>query len=414
MNTKTRDFIGKNLNADVRQLALKGCRDPEVDLDMALRQIAGHQTARRKLPSWAALDGILYPPHLNMEQCSSEQTARYKKSLTPSPSLGGEGSEYIHSIQNVRPTRLVDLTGGFGVDFALMSQAFDEAIYVERDTELFLIASANLKLLAPKGRCINGDAIETLHALDHATMIFMDPARRDSHGSRTYGIGDCTPNVLEIKDELLQKADIVMLKLSPMLDWHKAIRDLGEPYIKEVHIVSLHNECKELILMMSARRDSRDSRVKVVCTNILPDGSYELFQFSSPFSPLPSSISHLPSAYLYEPNASIMKAGCFAEVARAFNVSQLSTNSHLFTSDEQIPGFPGRKFRITAVSTMNRQELKRALRDIHEANITVRNFPMTVAQLRSKLKISEGGSDYIFATTLADGKHVLLVTLPLR
>ena len=396
MNDKTRDFIGKNLDADVRQLALKGCRDKEVDLDMALRQIAGRQTARRKLPSWAALDGILYPPHLNMEQCSSEQTARYKervatKSLTP---------------KNTLPTKLVDLTGGFGVDFALMSQAFDEAIYVERDKELFDITSENLKLLAPKASCINGDGIETLHALEHATMIFMDPARRDIHGARTYSIGDCTPNVLEIKEELLQKADIVMLKLSPMLDWHKAISDLGETYIKEVHIVSVQNECKELIVVMS-RRESRDRRVRVVCTNILPDGSYELFQFSSLFT-LHSSL------FLYEPNASIMKAGCFDEVAQAFNVSQLSPNSHLFTSDELREDFPGRKFRIKTVSTMNKQELKNALRDIREANITVRNFPLSVAELRKKLKISEGGSEYIFATTLANGKHILLVTLPLR
>ena len=401
MNDKTRDFIEQNLDADIRQLALKGCRDQDVDLELAIRQIAGRQTARRKLPSWAALDGILYPPHLNMEQCSSEQTARYKRSLnslTPNPSRGGEGSGYIKPSQ----TTLVDLTGGFGVDFAFMNEAFDEAIYVERNSELFAISSANMKILAPKAKCLNEDGLEVLHRLDHVSMIFMDPARRDDHGARTYGISDCTPNVLEIKEELLQKADIVMLKLSPMLDWHKAISDLGEQYIKEVHIVSVQNECKELLIVM---QQQPAEPFAVHCVNDDSIFSYR----PSTLSPPPSSISHLPSAYLYEPNASIMKAGCFAEVEQAFGISQLAPNSHLFSSDELIDEFPGRKFRIIAVSSLNKQELKQALKDIHQANIAVRNFPMSVADLRKRLKLSEGGNDYIFATTLAEGEKKVLI-----
>ena len=386
MNDKTRDFIEQNLNADIRQLALKGCRDKDVDLDAAIRQIAGRQTARRKLPSWAALDGILYSPHLNMEQCSSEQTARYKAGICA---------------HQPASTTLVDLTGGFGVDFAFMSEEFDEATYVERNSELFAISSANMKILAPKAKCLNEDGLEVLHRLDHVSMIFMDPARRDSHGGRTYGISDCTPNVLEIKDELLQKADVVMLKLSPMLDWHKAISDLGEQYIKEVHIVSVQNECKELLIVM---QQQPAEPLTVYCVN---DDSV----FSYRPSPLSSNhISHLSSLiYLYEPNASIMKAGCFAEVEQAFGVSQLAPNSHLFASEQAIADFPGRKFRVTAVTSMNKQDLKQALKDIRQANIAVRNFPMSVADLRKRLKISEGGNDYIFATTLTEGKKVLII-----
>lgn len=386
MNDNTRDFIEQNLNADIRQLALKGCRDKDVDLDAAIRQIAGRQTARRKLPSWAALDGILYPPHLNMEQCSSEQTARYKAGICSS---------------HPSPKTLVDLTGGFGVDFAFMSEAFDEATYVERNSELFAISSANMKILAPKAKCINEDGLEVLHRLDHVSMIFMDPARRDHHGARTYGISDCTPNVLEIKDELLQKADVVMLKLSPMLDWHKAISDLGEQYIKEVHIVSVQNECKELLIVMQQQPAEPPT---VYCVND-----------DSVFSYHPSSISsnhiahHSSLIYLYEPNASIMKAGCFAEIEQAFEVSQLAPNSHLFASDQVIADFPGRKFRVTDVTSMNKQELKQALKDIRQANIAVRNFPMSVADLRKRLKLSEGGNDYIFATTLTEGKKVLII-----
>ena len=386
MNDKTRDFIEQNLDADIHQLALKGCRDKDVDLDAAIRQIAGRQTARRKLPSWAALDGILYPPHLNMEQCSSEQTARYKARICSS---------------HPSPKTLVDLTGGFGVDFAFMSEAFDEATYVERNSELFAISSANMKILAPKAKCLNEDGLEVLHRLDHVSMIFMDPARRDHHGARTYGISDCTPNVLEIKDELLQKADVVMLKLSPMLDWHKAISDLGEQYIKEVHIVSVQNECKELLIVMQQQPAEPPT---VYCVNDDSVFSYHPSSISS------NHISHHSSLiYLYEPNASIMKAGCFAEIEQAFEVSQLAPNSHLFASDQAIADFPGRKFRISAVTSMNKQELKQALKDIRQANIAVRNFPMSVADLRKRLKLSEGGNDYIFATTLTEGKKVLII-----
>ena len=386
MNDKTRNFIEQNLDADIRQLALKGCRDKDVDLDAAIRQIAGRQTARRKLPSWAALDGILYPPHLNMEQCSSEQTARYKAGICSS---------------HPSSKTLVDLTGGFGVDFAFMSEAFDEATYVERNSELFAISSANMKILAPKAKCLNEDGLEVLHRLDHVSMIFMDPARRDHHGARTYGISNCTPNVLEIKDELLQKADTVMLKLSPMLDWHKAISDLGEQYIKEVHIVSVQNECKELLIVMQQQPAEPPT---VYCVNDDSVFSYHPSSISS------NHISHHSSLiYLYEPNASIMKAGCFAEIEQAFEVSQLAPNSHLFASDQAIEDFPGRKFRVAAVTSMNKQELKQALKDIRQANIAVRNFPMSVADLRKRLKLSEGGNDYIFATTLTEGKKVLII-----
>jgi hypothetical protein len=385
MNEATRNFVRQHADDDVRKLALRGSTDG-VDLTVALQQIQGRQAARKKLPSWASQEDILYPPHLNMEQCSSEQTARYKAGICA---------------HQPASTTLVDLTGGFGVDFAFMSEEFDEATYVERNSELFAISSANMKILAPKAKCLNEDGLEVLHRLDHVSMIFMDPARRDHHGARTYGISDCTPNVLEIKDVLLQKADVVMLKLSPMLDWHKAISDLGEQYIKEVHIVSVQNECKELLIVMQQQPAEPPT---VYCVN---DDSV----FSYPPSSISSNhISHHSSLiYLYEPNASIMKAGCFAEIEQAFEVSQLAPNSHLFASDQAIADFPGRKFRISAVTSMNKQELKQALKDIRQANIAVRNFPMSVADLRKRLKLSEGGNDYIFATTLTEGKKVLII-----
>ena len=386
MNETTADFIRRHADDDIRQLALKGTKDPDVDLTIALDQIAGRQTARRKLPSWAASDGIIYPPHLSMEQCSSEQTARYKQTLAQ--------QSLTHSV-------FVDLTGGFGVDFSFMARGFQKAVYVERQEHLCDIARHNFEVLGLRAEVVCGDSEEYLRQMSRANLIYIDPARRDDNGQRTYGIGDCTPDVVALRDLLLAKADRVIIKLSPMLDWRKAVSDLGAEYVSEVHIVSVQNECKELLILMQQRPAEP---LTIYCVN---DDSV----FS--YRPSPTSSNHISHhsslVFLYEPNASIMKAGCFNDIAKAFGVSQLASNSHLFTSDRLVADFPGRVFHIEAVTTMNKRELRTALADIRQANITVRNFPLTVAQLRQRLKLSEGGSTFIFATTLADGSHVLLI-----
>ena len=388
MNQATIDFIHEHAEADVRQLALQGTKNPEVDLTFALEQIAGRQKAKTKLPSWAAVDGIVYPPHLSMEQCSSEQTARYKALIA------GKGA------------LIVDLTAGFGVDMAFMSQAFQKAIYVERQAPLCAISSENFKLLGLNHiEVICVDGVGYLHQLEHADLIFLDPARRDNHGARTYGIADCTPNVLELRDELLEKADRVMLKLSPMLDWRKAVEDLG--HVNEVHIVSVDNECKELLLILSKGKKP----LKLLCVN--NDQVFEgdqgdwLNERSIAEIRVPVPLSS--QAYLFEPNASIMKAGCFTLLEQRFNVSQLDKNSHLFVSDHDISDFPGRRFTIEKTTSMNKRELKTALAGIDKANITVRNFPLSVAELRKRLKLKDGGNLYLFATTLADGQHQLFL-----
>ena len=236
MNEATFNYVRQHADDDVSLLALRGCKDPDVDLPYALQQIEGRQTARQKLPSWAALDAIQYPVHLSMEQCSSEATARYKARLCRRLL---EASNF-----KLQTSKLLDLTGGFGVDFIFMSEAFDEAVYVERNDALYQVASANIALLCPHATALCADGISVLQQSGHVTVVFLDPARRDDHGARTYGIADCTPNVLDIRQTLLQKADYVVLKLSPMLDWRKAVHDLGEQYVREVHIVSVANECK--------------------------------------------------------------------------------------------------------------------------------------------------------------------------
>jgi len=381
MNQATSNYIQEHAGDDVRQLALQGSKDPEVDMTFALEQIAGRQKAKTKIPSWAAIDGIIYPSHLSMEQCSSEQTAKYKASIA------GEGA------------LLVDLTGGFGVDLVFMAKIFERAIYVERQEQLCAISSENYKRLSLHHiEVVCGDGIDYLHQLDHADLIFLDPARRDEYGGRTYGIADCTPNVLEILDELLEKADSVMLKLSPMLDWRKAVEDLGGK-VCEVHIVSVDNECKELLLILEA--DERP--LKVFCVN-----NDNVFSFDRDYKS-PTHLSPTNLFFLFEPNASIMKAGCFDILAEKFGARQLDKNSHLFVSDRDIPDFPGRRFTIERTTSMNKRELKEALSGIDRANITVRNFPMSVAELRKKLKLKDGGDLYVFAATVAGQGHQLFI-----
>lgn len=408
INEKTWDFVREHADEDVRKVALLGTKDPEVDLQMALLLIAGRQTARKKLPSWATVEGIVYPPHLNLEQCSSEQTARYKASLT------GEGDS------------MADLTGGFGVDFYWMSQGFVHRYYVEQNEQLCSIAESNFRLLGLNCQVCCCDTATYLANMPSVNLIFLDPARRNEHGGRTYGIEDCTPNVLELMPQLLEKTDRVMLKLSPMLDWRKAVDDIQKQNasVREVHIVSVDNECKELLLIVG--KEPTDS-LCVVCVNgdsifdFVPTLGTNNSQVGNEMFPrweysYRSDLYECP-LYLYEPNASIMKAGCFVEVEEQFPVRQIAPNSHLFLSDVEIEEFPGRKFQILAISSMNKQELKRHFEEIinqkltsmESANIAVRNFPMTVDQLRKKLKLKDGGDTYIFATTMASGEHKLLI-----
>ena len=388
MNQATIDFIRKHAEADVRQLALQGTKNPEVDLTFALDQIAGRQKAKTKLPTWATIDGIIYPPHLSMEQCSSEQTAGYKASLA------GKGA------------LMVDLTAGFGVDMAFMSQGFQKAVHVEQQMPLCAISSENFKLLGLNHiEVVCADGIEYLHQLNHADLIFLDPARRDDHGARTYGIADCTPNVLELHDELLQKADRIMIKLSPMLDWRKAVEDLGN--VNEVHIVSVDNECKELLLILS--KDKKPLKLFCVNNNQVFEGDQGDWLNDSSAAEIRVPVPLISQAYLFEPNASIMKAGCFTLLEQRFKVSQLDKNSHLFVSDRDISDFPGRRFSIEKTTSMNKRELKAALAGIDKANITVRNFPLSVAELRKRLKLKEGGDLYLFATTIAGHQHQLFL-----
>ncbi len=399
----TEEFISTHLTDDPRRLALRRDRFPGVDFAFALDQIAGWQRARTKLPQWAATRGVVFPPHLALEQCSSEATARYKAAVVER--LGGLGCLGAGAGERT----LVDLTGGYGVDFAYLAPAFGRAVYVERQELLCRIARHNMGLLGlGRAEIRHADAAGALHAMPRlgggggATLVFLDPARRDAHGGRVYGLADCSPDVCAMRDELRDKADVVMLKLSPMLDVDAAVRQLGD--VAEVHVVSVDNECKELLVVM--RRGAEAPRT---CCADIHGGRVEAFSFTQRGGGAPLAAGVAAGDYLYEPNASIMKAGCFGEVGRQTGLEQLDANSHLFVGREWRPDFPGRKFSIRAVTSLNKHELRRALGGLTRANISVRNFPMDVAALRRRLKLREGGDTYLFATT-CQGRHLLLVT----
>ena len=388
-NEATIDFVRQHREDDVRTLALKARRD-DVDWPWALDQIQGWQTARHKLPSWAATPGIVYPPHLSMEQCSSEATAGYKCSI-------------IGRWPREERKTLIDLTGGFGVDFAFLAPHFHRAVYVERQEHLCLAARHNFQVLGlGHAQVVCDDAGAVLQQLavePSSTLLYLDPARRDSNSNRTRDIAHCTPNVLDLLPDLFKAARRVLVKLSPMLDWHKAVRDLGD-HVAEVHIVSVAGECKELLILLEADHQGEPT---VHCVN----DDQRLIYTPSQYSTTPSIATDARFTFLYEPNAAVMAAGCFGVLTQRFPVAAIARDSHLFVSGEEITDFPGRRFAIDSTTTMNRKELAHALKNIAKANIAVRNFPMTAQQLRRRLRLTDGGETYIFGTTTAAGQHRL-------
>ena len=374
----------------MRQLALQARKFPDIDIPFVIQQIDWWQRARTKLPSWAAHDDIIYPPHLSIEQCSSEVTARYKTKLCQ------------RLIQNF--TSMADLTGGMGVDFSLLAPLFEKAIYVERQPHLCETARHNFQVLGIDHATVTeGDGLEVLSQLPHQNLVFIDPARRDTHGARTYAISDCTPDILPVLPKILKKTDILLVKLSPMLDWHQTAEELDNSCpgaLREIHIIATGNECKELLVVLSATRS--DCPVALHCVN--DDSCFVTdTQEERQLPPCPT-LSHLEEtaamSWLYEPNAAIMKAGCFNLLQKRLSVTPIGNNSHLFVSAHFIEDFPGRKFQISAVSSVNKNVTRQLLDSTDRANIAVRNFPMTADVLRKKLKLKDGGDTYIFGTTV--------------
>lgn len=295
-----------------------------------------------------------------------------------------------------------DLTGGFGIDCSFLSRKFKQADYVERQAELCELARHNFPLLGLEIGVHNEDGVAYLERMKPVDCLFLDPARRDGHGGKTVAIADCEPDVAALEGLLCSKAKIVMIKLSPMLDLSLALKSMKK--VSEVHIVSVNNECKELLLLLS-----ESSEVRIVCVHLMNNGETQRFTFTQEQErtsdcPLASEVEN----YLYEPNASLLKAGAYRCLTHVYPVRKLHVSSHLYTSTELVEDFPGRRFKVLGTSGFGKKEMKTFLQGVEKANLTVRNFPSSVAELRKRLKLKEGGEDYLFATTLADESKVII------
>lgn len=406
MNTATLDFIHQHASDDVRQLALHGA-PAEVDLRIALQQIEGRQLAARKLPACAATDGLLFPPRLSLEQCSSEATAAYKHRIIGR--LLSAPSSALHS-----SSLFVDLTAGFGIDFTALAPLFSRSLYVDSNPVLCDLARHNLPLLGLPAADVRCSTAETVLSEGlQADLLFIDPARRDAAGRKVALIEDCTPDVCALQTLLRTSARFTLIKLSPMLDLSAALRTLQG--ITEVHVVSVGGECKELLLLMSSSAVSASPTIHCIdlpattsaVSSTLKDADAFLFtraeETAAPFV-LADSIG----AFVFEPNASILKAGAFRILCQRYPVRKLSADAHLYTADALVPDFPGRAWRVCAQSSFNKHELRTFLGDTRAAELSVRGFPLSVAALRKQLHLSEGGHDHFIATTLADGQRRLL------
>ena len=391
------EFIKQHRHDNVRALALRKA-EVGVDIKWCLQQIEGWQKACEKLPQWAEVDGLWYPPVLSMEQCSSEYSAEYKKSVVSR--LLPEASDRLC---------FADLTGGYGIDFSYMASLFAESCYVERNAELCRVAEHNFKVLSLAGaKVVCADSTEYLRSASASySVLYLDPARRDGVGRKTVVIGDCTPDISAILDALLRTSRYVIIKLSPMLDISAAMVVLKR--VREIHVVSVKGECKELLFVLDAKFEGMPTYHAVNLASADDPFICSHEQKSDvALSVAGQSVVLGQGMYLFEPNASVLKAGIQDVLCQHYGVAKLHPMSNLFISKEPVEGFPGRAFKVVEFCGFGKKELRSMLGETKRANIAIRNFPSTVADLRKKLRLAEGGDVYLFATTLADGSHVLV------
>ncbi|MDR3226284.1 MAG: RsmD family RNA methyltransferase [Prevotellaceae bacterium] len=387
INEQTQNFINRHIDDDSHELALATKQNSDIDIRFALEQITARQHAKEKIPSWYANNKLIFPPKISVEQCSSEATAMYKAELCK-----GE--------------KFADLTGGLGIDFSIISQHFSHSVYVEKDEHLARIAKHNFNILDLKNiEIVNCDSTKFLADTTNFDCIYIDPSRRNANNKKEILLENCSPNILEISDILLQKSKCVLIKLSPVFDIAELLKKIDN--IKQIHIVAVKNECKELLVKLEKNSDKND--IEIICVNITNSGK-QMFSFNvNDEKNSEYDFVQNVQKYLYEPNAAIQKSGGFKCFANKFQLKTLNANSKIYTSDIFNSHFCGRIFEVEKVIPFNKNELKTNLKNIKKANITVRNFPLSVADLRKKLNIADGGDTYLFATTLFDGRKGIIV-----
>ena len=410
----TQEYIKQHRNDDVYRLAL--AKTPEgVDLQYALQQISAYQILTKKVPSWAECDELIFPRQLSLEQSSSELTARYK-------------AELIRDFMGNQPFTHIDLTGGMGIDCYFIAQHTSHSHYIELNPELCQIARHNFAHLNPNISVHNTTAEEFLNQITNyrlqitdnsslltpnsSLLIYLDPARRGDHGQKLVSIADCQPNVIELLPQMFELTDKVVVKLSPMLDITRAINEL--PHIEKLYVISVNNECKELLLFINKKYNAETQIHAINLKSTInsqqsTDNPTPFSGFISHESALSLSYAHEVGKYLYEPYVAHLKSGLYKTIAQQYNCEKLHQHSHLYTSTELNNDFPGRKFEVKEVVPFDKKSAKTLFKSLKQANLTTRNFPLTVSELRTQYKIKDGGETYIFATTLHDDSKVLIV-----
>ncbi|MBB6462509.1 class I SAM-dependent methyltransferase [Flammeovirga kamogawensis] len=387
INQETKKFILENEKENPSSVVLKAAKYTNVDGKIAAQQIGARQKAKKKLPSWYENTNIEYPSKVPLEQCSSERAANFKAKI-------------------VTGTSLIDLTGGMGVDDWAFSKYFSEVTYFERQKDLSEITKKNFVTLNQLNIDVkSGDSLEWLQKNNiNFDVVYLDPARRDKENRKLVRVEDCEPNVLEFKDLLFNRANKVLIKLSPMIDIKSTLRSL--PEVSNVWVVSVDGECKEVLFLLD-KKEHPD--VKIHTVDLKGEEKEIIFSFDlNEEEQCGVELASELHQYLYEPNASVMKGGAFKSISNRFGLKKLHINSHLYISDVLIENFPGRKFEITKQIQAQKKSIKKEIPNL-KANLSVRNFPQTVDQLRNKLKLKEGGEIYLFATTIMKEEKVLLV-----
>lgn len=382
LHKDVQEFISKNLNSDITKLILKGSPFNKITIQELSNQIISKQKAKNKLPSWFTIENIYYPPKISIEQTSSEITANYKSTL-----ISGK--------------KIIDITGGFGVDTFYFSKNFDQVIHTEINEELSEIVAHNYKQLKVENiHTVSDNGLNFLErSLDKFDCIYVDPSRRNDIKGKVFLLKDCLPNVPENIDLFFTKTDTILIKNSPMLDITATLNELKN--VKEIHVVAVNNEVKELLFILNKEHKLN---IEVKTINLLKNRS-QTFNFLIKNNPILEY--HLPDKYLYEPNSAILKSGGFNEVSNQLKVNKIHKHSHLYTSKKIVENFPGRVFKINAIFPYNKKKIKKLL-TISKANITIRNFPKTVAQIRAETKLKDGGDVYLFFTTNVNDELIVI------
>ena len=433
-----KEFVRKHLNDDVNKLALSKFPE-EIDKQFVIRQIQARQVLSKKLPSWAESDELVFPKKLSLEQCSSELTAKYKAlllSTNPHESsrkisdnsciLVDEKEIRVNTCRSVEKKGiLVDLTGGMGVDTSFLSDNFDKTYYVEMQEELCDIARHNFKILNKNIEVVNDNAEHFLTTCGEVDCIYLDPARRDEYGRKMVSLHDCSPDVAELQDVLFEKAKTVMVKLSPMLDIDIVKKELKN--IKEIHIVAVKNECKEILVILGQQTTDNGQQSSSIThgSQLIATDLRENWNFSFTEDEEHNAewtLADKVGRYLYEPGAAFMKAGCFKLLSQKYNLNKLHRNSHLYTSDVLVPDFPGRIFEVINVVPFDKKAKKNLWETTSlssqliahgsqpKASIAVRNFPLSAEELKKNLGLQDGGDFYIFGTTMKGEKKIVVLT----